>query len=131
MHDRFHREVYSVVVAEKKLAEDILKGDYDEQQFDIYTRKVLRELRMPDIVKQNPITDEITIKEHIQAWRSQKETIASEPTGLHFGHYKAGIENQLAALAGGLLGDFEETGGQSGFRRMAKSLSFLKFWKSQ
>ena len=38
------------------------------------------------------------VEDHIQGWKKQNERISSAPIGLHFGHYKAGIQDKDIAL---------------------------------
>ena len=50
------------------------------------------ELKMPDSIRnQSSTVNHITTKEHIQSWRKQKESTASDNvTGVSFSHYIAG-----------------------------------------
>ena len=54
----------------------------------------LNALRMPpQIRRKGLIPDTVSTDNHRKYWRRAIETTASEPRGLHNGHYKAGAES--------------------------------------
>ena len=79
--------------------ENILQGTYSpDPETDLYACQLLKHLEMPAIIKGSPsLTNIITIEDHIESWRKQKEGIASDPSGLSFSHFKAGIEDNIIA----------------------------------
>ena len=56
---------------------------------------MIAKLKMPESIRnQSSTVNHITIKEHIQSWRKQKESTASDNvTGVSFSHYIAGTYN--------------------------------------
>ena len=82
-----------------KEADLILDRNWQPPQgLDPYAIKLYQELYMPEpICKSNSLPTEVTSKDHCKSWRKQKENISSSPSGPHFGHCKASIED--ASLA--------------------------------
>ncbi len=76
-------------------SKEILEGTYDmPSSLDKYTKMLINALRMPTQVKDlPPMSSTITPEENKAAWKKQKERTASEPDGLHFGHYKAAAQD--------------------------------------
>ena len=80
-------------LAETHSANQILQGTYQvPNNVDKYTKKMIAELKMPDAIRNQPTTiNHITIQEHIQSWKKQKESTASDNVnGVSFSHYIAG-----------------------------------------
>jgi hypothetical protein len=58
----------------------------------------LNALRMPPQIRcKGLIPDTVSTDNHRRYWRRSMETTASEPLGLHNGHYKAGAESELVS----------------------------------
>jgi hypothetical protein len=83
-------------LGETPAANEVLLGTYCiPPSGNEYTKKFLEMLRFPPGFEPPPDSATIiTPEEHRQAWSRQKERTASEPTGLHFGHYKAAIQDK-------------------------------------
>jgi len=67
---------------------------------DPYTTKLLVHLRRP------PGTQDVTIRsenEYNYGWQKARETTSSSPSGVHFGHYIAGIEDMVIAKLNRLM----------------------------
>ena len=77
-------------------AQEVLDGTWlPPEGTDIYTRLLLQEMKMPDVLRNaTPMVSSISVDNHIQGWERQKEQVSSAPKGLHFGHYKAGISDE-------------------------------------
>jgi len=77
-----------------------LNGAFNRMIADAYSQLLLEELRMPDGQPYSPTTPNwITTEEHIRAWKRAKERTSAGPSGLHFGMFKANIQDpDLAAL---------------------------------
>jgi hypothetical protein len=86
-------------LADTDAAERILQDDYRiPDELDPYAALLIRELRMPDSIHQQPfVTSHVTTEDHIQGWQKQKESVSANPDGLSFSHYKAGITEDLIA----------------------------------
>jgi hypothetical protein len=86
-------------LADTTTADEILAGTYTVPPgVDIYTAKLIAELRMPDVIRNSPLTAAtVTTEDHTNGWRRQKENVSSDPDGLSFSHFKAGIEDELIA----------------------------------
>ena len=84
-------------LGEKDVVEEILDGSYEiPDGVDIYTAKLIQELKMPEVVRQYGIEiPTISTNNHIEWWKRQKEGTASEPEALSFSHYKTGIDNKI------------------------------------
>jgi hypothetical protein len=51
---------------------------------------------MPEIIRQQGIEiPTVSMKDHRDGWKKQKERTSSEPEALNFSHYKTGIENNI------------------------------------
>ena len=84
-------------LADTPAAQQILDGSFIvPPEIDLYTRKMIRELRMPHSIQHSqPISSSISVDEHISSWRKQKESTASDSiSGISFSHYIAGTHNQ-------------------------------------
>ena len=84
------------LLADTEAAQEVLEGTWSPPEgTDIYTRLLLQEMKMPDVLRvATPMVSSISVDDHIQGWEKQKEQISSAPEGLHFGHYKAGISDE-------------------------------------
>jgi len=75
--------------------QQILAGTYDMNNIsDPYTIKLLSHLSRP------PGTQELMIRSNSKynyGWQKARETTSSSPSGVHFGHYIAGIEDIVIA----------------------------------
>ena len=82
-------------LADTPEAAAILEGSYiPPPETDKYAILFLQELRMPENVRNNPMSDvEVTPERNKAAWSKQKEAVSSEPAGLTFSHYKAGAQD--------------------------------------
>jgi hypothetical protein len=80
---------------ETSAAQAILDGTYEPSpDTDLYAVEILESLRMPQIVRsKGPVTTDLSLAEHQQGWKRQKEATVSEPTGLPFSHYKAAAQD--------------------------------------
>ena len=66
-------------------AEAILQGTYvPSPDMDMYTAKLIAELKMHEGIKQGVTSDFVSTKDHVQAWTKQKEGISLDPDGLSF-----------------------------------------------
>jgi hypothetical protein len=86
-------------------ADLILAGTYQPpMDLDYYTKLFLKELHMPDNVRNNPMPHfEISPQSNQELWCKQKEAISSDPEGLSYSHYKAGaLDDDINAFAAGL-----------------------------
>ena len=85
-------------------ANNILRGTFvPPVGSDVYAVKLIRHLRMNEEVAQAPpMSTIITTEDHCDGWRRVRERTSSGPSGLHFGHFKAGTTHPLIA-------DFEAT----------------------
>ena len=83
-------------LADTPEARAILEGTYNPPpETDYYAALFLKELRMPDNVLHNPMTEtDVTPINNAKAWGKQKESVSSEPEGLTFSHYKAGAQDE-------------------------------------
>ena len=87
-------------LANTNTAEQILQGTFQPpENVDLYTKKMLQELRMPEKIRDLPTTSStISTKEHIQSWNKQKESTASDAkSGVSFSHYIAGTQHPAIA----------------------------------
>ena len=86
-------------LADTDAAERILAGTYDiPADLDPYAALLIRELRMPDSIRNHPsVTNRFSTEDHTQGWRKQKEAISADPDGLTFSHYKAGTTEDVIA----------------------------------
>jgi len=75
--------------------QQILIGTYDTSLItDPYTKKLLEHLGWPSGILDIPTHTET---EYIQGWKKAKEATSSSPSGVHFGHYMAGLEEKVVA----------------------------------
>ena len=83
----------------------ILEGTYEApEELDQYTKKMLKELEMPEQIRRRGcISTEVDIEEHQQAWRRQKEQTSALPNGPTFSHYKASSQDPIMAKFEALL----------------------------
>jgi hypothetical protein len=86
-------------------AQAILDGTYEPPpDTDPYAVELLASLRTPQIVlSKGPVTTDLTLVEHKQGWKRQKEATASEPTGLPVSHYKAAAQDVTLSEVDSLL----------------------------
>ena len=77
----------------------VLNGTFQmPDEVDDYTKKFFTALRMPDAIRNNPPSSKIiTTEEHIKGWKKAKEKTSSGISGLHFGIFKAHIEDPILA----------------------------------
>ena len=82
-------------LADTPEARAILDGTYiPAPETDQYAIMLLQAMKMPDNVKDHPMTNtEVTPENNARAWAKQKEAVSSEPEGLSFSHYKAGAQD--------------------------------------
>jgi len=73
----------------------ILMGTYNTSLIhDPYTKKLLQHLgRPPGISNLPPCTE----TGYVQGWKKAIEATSSSPSGVHFGHYIAGLEDKVVA----------------------------------
>ena len=76
-------------------SDDIIGGDFVAPEgTDPHAVRLLEHLKMPDAVKNAPPVDiELNVEEYRKGWRKARENTSSGPSGLHFGHFKAGAEH--------------------------------------
>ena len=93
------------LMAENVAAEQILNGTWiPPDGVDQYATKLLLEMKRPPIVSSHgDLPNTIPLDDHVQGWRRQNERTSSTPTGLHFGHYKAGAEHISIATCDAIL----------------------------
>ena len=87
-------------LADTQAADQILEGKFQPPEgTDIYTQKMLKELKMPDSIRNQPTTSHtIPTQEHIDSWNKQKESTASDTiAGISFSHYIAGAQDPTIA----------------------------------
>jgi hypothetical protein len=85
-------------LADTAFTEQILQGTYQvPTDTDKYAALLLKELQKIDSSKIPSIPTTLTVEEHIDAWKKQKEMTSSEPSGLTFSHYKAASEDRSLA----------------------------------
>jgi len=79
--------------ATSRTAKAILDGTYDfPPDFDQATKEILLEYaRIQVMIPINSLNMLITKEEWKQQWRGRRESTSSSESGLHFGHYIAGI----------------------------------------
>ncbi len=93
------------LLGDRQAADDILAGTYDPpSELSKYTRLLVNALRMPKSVWDlQPMTTTVTTEENSTAWKKQKERTASEPDGLHFGHYKTAAQDPFLSSLDALI----------------------------
>jgi len=89
----------------------ILAGTYDVSHIsDPFTQKLLLHLQRPSSVQELlPRTEE----EYLRGWKKAKETTSSSPSGVHFGHYIAGLEERTVAKLNYLMANIPMLTGMS------------------
>jgi hypothetical protein len=75
----------------------VLRGSFvPPAETDPYAAVFIRHLRMnAAVLRHPPISTIIETETHVAGWRKAKERTSSGPSGLHFGHFKAGTRNTL------------------------------------
>ena len=81
--------------AATRVAADILEGRYDfPEEFDEATRELCEECALiRKIIPKNSVKIKMTKEDYARHWKRAKEETSSSRSGLHFGHYIAGIES--------------------------------------
>jgi len=70
----------------------ILQGTYIcPAGMDLYTQQLLSILKLPQ--QTTPVSSVLSCTDFINHWRKSKERTSSSYSGLHYGHYKASIDN--------------------------------------
>jgi len=89
--------IFGVNNMEHPAFEQVLQGTFQcPAGCDIYLQKLLAHLKRPDDL---PTITMRTYAEYQRSWERARETTASSPSSLHFGHYIAGIaENTIGKL---------------------------------
>jgi hypothetical protein len=81
-------------LANTAFTSQILQGAYQvPHDTNKYTALLLQERQKIDSSTIPAIPTTLSVKEHIRAWKKQKERTSSEPSGLTFSHYKAASED--------------------------------------
>jgi hypothetical protein len=85
------------LLAETEQVQEILQGIYvPPPDTDKYAALLIRELKMPNNVINNPVPQiEVTPEMNRDAWRKQRESVSSDPHGLSFSHYKAAAQDEI------------------------------------
>ena len=80
-------------------ADQILRGEYVlPPGTDPHAAKLIQHLCMDkDVAQAAPMSTVITTEEHCRGWQRVRERTSSGPTGLHFGHFKAGATRPTVA----------------------------------
>ena len=75
-------------------AQEILNGTYTCQpDVNEYTKKLIQELKKPDVVQQDSISGVASTKQHIESWKKMKKTTSSSPFSASFTELIAGCED--------------------------------------
>ncbi|MGL5936571.1 MAG: endonuclease/exonuclease/phosphatase family protein [Cetobacterium sp.] len=81
--------------------EEVLQGTYKiPETCHPATERVLRGLARPSSTRESKgfrVRTHITTEDHIKGWKRQKERTSGGMSGLHFGHYKAHLQDKLLA----------------------------------
>ena len=79
--------------ASTRTAKAILNGTYEfPPNFDQATKEILMECaRIREMIPINSLNTLITKEEWSQQWRGRRKSTSSSESGLHFGHYIAGL----------------------------------------
>ena len=82
--------------ANQESAEGILLGNEPLNDIeDKYLRMVLEAMRRPEIIlKKGMLSGQISLEEHISAWKKQKRRTSSERSQLTFDDFKAAVFNK-------------------------------------
>jgi hypothetical protein len=93
------------IYVEKQGAEQILDGTFNPpQDCDPYLRDLIEEMQMEDRVRAAGfILTNISLAEHQQRWKKQKEHTALVRSGLSFSNHKAACQDDNMAEIGQLL----------------------------
>jgi hypothetical protein len=86
-------------LSDKEMAKSIITGTYDiPSDMDPATKLILKEIGRLGINILNGKGNEITItpEDFKQFWRRVKEFTSSSIPGVHYGHYKAAIQDNLS-----------------------------------
>ena len=81
--------------ASTRTAKAILNGTYEfPPNFDQATKEILMECaRIREMIPINSLNTLITKEEWSQQWRGRRKSTSSSESGLHFGHYIAGLSS--------------------------------------
>jgi hypothetical protein len=86
-------------LADTAFTTQILQGTFQvPPDIDKYAALLLQELQKIDSSKIPLIPTTLSVKEHINAWKKQKERTSSEPSRLTFSHYKAASKDRSLAI---------------------------------
>jgi hypothetical protein len=79
-----------------RVAEDILEGRYEfPEVFDQATRELCEECALiRKIIPKNSVKIKMSKEDYVAHWKRAKEETSSSRSGLHFGHYMAGIGSE-------------------------------------
>ena len=90
-----------------------LKGNiFAPPNLDKYTAAYIRALKMPAAVRRTGrVSDRITSEDWKGAWAKQKERTSSSVSGIHFGHYKAAIQDERLCKIDADMADIAFTSG--------------------
>ena len=82
--------------AATQVAEDILEGRYEfPEDFDQATRELCEECALiRKIIPKNSVKIKMSKEDYAAHWKRAKEETSSSRSGLHFGHYMAGIGSE-------------------------------------
>jgi hypothetical protein len=70
---------------------------------DPYVHRIAPFLKIPPIAMNKKLVAVVTTEDHIEGWKKAREQTASGRSGLHFGHFKAGITDpDIAAFEAAL-----------------------------
>ena len=96
-----------------KYVQQILEGEYAcPPNLDKYTAAYIRALKMPAAVRRaGRVSDRITPEDWKGAWAKQKERTSSSVSGIHFGHYKAAIQDERLCKIDADMADIAFTSG--------------------
>ena len=86
-------------LSDKEMAKSIITGTYDiPSDMDPATKLILKEIGRLGIKILNGEGNKITItpEDFKQFWRRVKEFTSSSMSGVHYGHYKAAIQDNLS-----------------------------------
>jgi len=89
----------------------ILAGTYNASAIsDPYTIKLISHLGQPPGTQDIRLWSEV---EYTQGWKKAKEATSSSPSGVHFGHYIAGIEDIVISKINRLMATIPQITGIS------------------
>jgi hypothetical protein len=86
-------------LADGPSVDNILNGCFTPpSNCDPHAVKLLQHLSIPDKVRSStPASTTISVQDHINLWKKQKEFTTADPQGLTFSHYKAAIQDATLA----------------------------------